>query len=238
MFGRQALIIALLSFGLSPLAQGAAEPARARTKAAKPAKIKVKTVRQKDGSIVVRLNLPTKAASGKIPLGEVTSGFPEERPQTRQEIERARNIQLMEQWLDAITEPRFMTALAAVAMEPDAEAKSLSQVIDPSSVRNWSEFVDPDLYLRWMASGVDPRFSQAIHNRLPDMGLLQNWIAFPVYFAIPPEIRAGVPLKPTIWSNAFNGGPGGQESVQAWLKLPMPDPKSNPWLRAGQNYRY
>lgn len=238
MFGRQALIIALLSFGLSPVAQGATEPVRARAKAGKPVKLKVKTVHQKDGSVVVRLKMPTKAVPRKAAADQGASGFLEERPQTRQEIERSKDTQRMEQWLDAITEPRFMTALAAVAMDPDAEPKVLSHVIDPSNVRNWSEFVDPDLYLRWMASGVDPRFSQAIHNRVPDMGMPKHWIAFPVYFAVPPEIRPGFPLKPTIWSNAFNGGPGGQESAQEWLKLPTPDPKSNPWLRAGQNYRY
>lgn len=89
-----------------------------------------------------------------------------------------------------------------------------------------------------MASAMGSKFNQAIHNRQPDMGSPQHWITFPVQFAIPPEFRAGAPLKPTIWSNAYGNGPGGQASAQEWLKLPTPDPRSNPWLRPGQNYRY
>lgn len=238
MFGRQALIFSLLTFGLSLGAQGATEPVRARAKASKPAKLAVKKVRQKDGSIVMRLNMPAKAVSGKAAPAPGALGFPEDRPQTRQEIERAKYSLLMDQWLDAITEPRFMTALAAAAIDPGAEPKVLSSTIDPSLVRNWSEFVDPDLYLRWITGGMDPKFNQAIHNHVPDTRIQQHWIAFPVFFAIPQEIQAGVPLKPTIWSNAFGNGPGGLAAAQEWLKLPTPDPKSNPWLRAGQNYRY
>ena len=238
MFGRQALIFTLLSFGLSLGAQGAAEPVRAWPKVVKPNKLAVKKVRQKDGSIIVRLKMPAKAVPGKAATGQGASGFSDESPQTRQEIERDKNTQLMDRWLDAVTEPRFMTALAAVAMDPGAEPKALSHKIDPSNVRNWSEFVDPDLYLRWMAGGADPKFNQAIHNRVPDMRVPQHWIAFPVFFAIPEEFQAGVPLKPTIWSNAYGSGPGGQASAQEWLKRPSPDPKSNPWLRASQNYRY
>lgn len=238
MFGRQALTLILLTFGLSLGAQGATEPARAPAKAVKPAKLAVKKVRQRDGSIVVRLDMPAKASPMKATSGQGASGFLQERPRNPEDIERAKNAQLMDQWLDAVTEPRFMTALAGVATNPGADPKALSQAIDPSNVRNWSEFVDPDLYLRWMAGSMEPKFKQAIHNRLPDTQAQQLWIVFPVFFAIPHEFQAGVPLKPTIWSNAFGGGPGGQASAQEWLKLPSPDPKSNPWLRASQNYRY
>jgi hypothetical protein len=64
--------------------------------------------------------------------------------------------QILKEWLDAVTEPRFMTALASVAMEPGVTAKSMNRPIDPALVRNWAEFVDPHLYLRWMASAWIP----------------------------------------------------------------------------------
>jgi hypothetical protein len=238
MFGRQALIIFVLTLGVSLGAQGAAEPARGRTKALKPAKMAVKKVRLKNGGIVVRLNMPAKAHPGTAGKGQGTSAYQEDHQPSPEDSERAKKSQLMDQWLDAVTEPRFMTALAAVATNPSIESKAIGQTIDPSRVRNWAEFVDPDLYLRWMAGSMDPRFNQAIHNRGPEMLGPPNWFAFPVRFAIPQEFRAGAPLKPTIWSNAFSDGAGGRESAQEWLKLPSQDPRSNPWLHAGQNYRY
>lgn len=240
MFFRQALTFTLLSFGLSLGAQGATELAHIQATTVKPAKLAVKKIRQRDGSVVVRLDMHSSSPSQKRNnrQGMPGSSYSESHPAVTGDAVHAKNSQLMDQWLDAVTEPRFMTALATVAMSTGAEAKSLNKAVDPTTVRNWAEFVDPDLYLRWMASGVDPKLNQAIHNRTPDTRSTPHWIAFPVFIAIPKEFQAGVPLNPTIWSNAYGSTSGGQEAAQEWLTLPIPDPKTNPWLRASQNYRY
>lgn len=227
MFGRQALTCMLLTFALSQ-ASWAADAARsARAKATKPAKLAVKKVRQKDGSVVMRLDLKSRHAS--------PPGAPSAAPK---DSSLARQAQLMDQWLDAVTEPRIMTALATVAVEPGVDARDLHSSLDPANVRNWAEFIDPDLFLRWQSSNLSPRFNMAIHNRTQDAWMLPRGIVFPIRFPIPAEFQPGSPLKTTLWSNAFSGGPGGLAAAEAWLKLPLPDAGTNPWLGNGHNYRY
>lgn len=232
MLGRQALPLLLITFGFSLGARGAdAVPVGAiKVNSGKPAKLAVRQVRQKDGSVVARLEMPKK-------LDRTGKGHPAPTlPPNLAEAEPMQSPRKIDQWLDAVTEPRVMSALATVAVGPSLEPRSLAQNIDPAKVRNWTEFVDPELYLRWMAGGTDPRFGQAIHNRPPMAS--PRWPVFPIQFPVPPEFQPGAPLKPTLWSNALEEGAGGQAASQEWLKLPMPDPKANPWLKASQHYRY
>jgi hypothetical protein len=75
-------------------------------KAEKPSLIKV---RQKDGSVMVRLklhtSLPQRGTAPPVVGGNADDAF-------------VRPSEKMDQWLDAASEPRIMTALAAVAVEP------------------------------------------------------------------------------------------------------------------------
>jgi hypothetical protein len=158
-------------------------------------------------------------------------------PQSGNQAKLSQNQLLMDQWLDAVTEPRFMTALAAVAMEPGMDARAISGNVDPTSVRNWAEFVDPNLYMRWQAAQLEARFGLAILNRDGKYGLLPGLMPFPFEFPVPAEFRAGDPLPPTVWSKALEGK-GGVDAAREWLTIPAQDPRANHWLRAGQNYRY
>lgn len=127
------------------------------------------------------------------------------------------------EWLDAVSEPRFMTALASVAMKPEAYAYTLGKMADPATVRNWAELADPQVYLRWMAVGVDPGFYQSVFNRMTDVEKLRRWGFYP---AIPssvdktPDSGAGLPTD------------------SAWLQLQTRSTKTNPWLQNSVNYRY
>ena len=224
------LLILLLGLGWGIQPVHAAGPGRA--KAAKPP---VKQVRQKDGSVMVRLDL--KAAARSVRSRGAARVSPALAPQPA-DSPLAQQARLMEQWLDAMTEPRLMTALAAVAIEPGADARAVYRTLDPTTVRNWAEFVDPELLLRWRSPALDPRVSPAILDRTRDAWMLPQGIVFPIDCPVPRELQPGAPLAPTLWSHAYDGGSGGREAVEAWLKLPMPDAGSNPWLRSSRNYRY
>jgi hypothetical protein len=225
------LTVLVMAFPLSAHAE--VVPARASVKAGKAISPATKRIKQKDGSIVIRLAMP-KEAQGKnakdvsppSTTGPMLGGVPEKTtPNVRE-------------WLEAVTEPRFMTALASVAMEPGVATRTLNKPIDPALVRNWAEFIDPNLYMRWMAAGVDSRYNQAILKQSPDSrNLLHAWL-LPINNLVPGFAQAGVPLNTTLWSHAFGEGPSGQEAAKEWLKLPMPDPKANPWLSNSLNYRY
>ena len=55
---RKALAVSMLAMGFSLGVQAEAGSTRASAKAGKPAALKTKQIRQKDGSVVVRLSLP------------------------------------------------------------------------------------------------------------------------------------------------------------------------------------
>jgi hypothetical protein len=137
--------------------------------------------------------------------------------------------ELFAEWLDAVTEPRFMTALASVAMSPEAYAKSLGKMADPATAKNWMEFADPQLYFRWMNAGMDPEFYQAIFNRMTDGAKLNRWGQF---FGAQENRQA---------SGSVAQEPGGRQlspGREAWLQMPARESNANPWLINSANYRY
>ncbi len=116
------------------------------------------------------------------------------------------------QWLDAVTEPRFMTALAAVAANPTTYPRILSDAIDPAAVRNWAEFTDPRLYLRWMLASGNPVFQRAIISKLSDPAKYKRWqeaLSQPILMPVP-----------------ANYAP---DTVNPWLAT-QTRPSSNQWL--------
>jgi hypothetical protein len=132
----------------------------------------------------------------------------------------AKHPELLAEWLDAITEPRFMTALASVAMSPDTYANTLGKMVDPATVRNWSELADPQIMLRWMMVGSDPAFYKAIYDRMTDSSKLRRW-------GIDPVSNKASAARDT--TNARD---------KEWLHLPVQEATGNPWLLNTANYRY
>jgi hypothetical protein len=138
--------------------------------------------------------------------------------------------ELFAAWLDAVTEPRFMTALASIAVMPETYSHSISKLADPGTAKNWAEFADPRLYLRWMAAGVDPRFYQGIHDRMTHDGKMQRWGAY-----------LGSRDSMTRAIDPYRGGAGRATSTsngEAWKQLPARTFNGNPWLSNSLNYRY
>lgn len=118
------------------------------------------------------------------------------------------------EWLDAITEPRFMTALAAAAIDPGTYPKVLSDAIDPAAARNWTEFTDPQLYLRWMLAGSNPSYQQAIVNKMTDPAKMKRWVeALSRPDGLVPKFKVTQQMSPATSGAAY-------APSQDWLKLP------------------
>lgn len=152
------------------------------------------------------------------------------------------------EWLDAVTEPRFMTALASVAVDPATYPKAMADAIDPAAAHNWSEFTDPQLYLRWLLASTTPSFQQAIVSRMTDPAKMRRWVETMsrpdaitptlTHFGKAPAAWLQAPLAPANQApltklmqpstpiNWFGAMVGGQE----WLKLPV--------AATGTRYRY
>ncbi len=201
-----------------------AEPSQAST-LKKPVKRLTERVVRADGRIVDRLAefSSTKFISAEDPKG-VIPATPEAWLSRMLDPTRnglvAKHPELLAEWLDAITEPRFMTALASVAMSPESYANTLGKMVDPATVRNWSDFADPQIMLRWMMVGSDPSFYKAIYDRMTDSDKLRRWRINPVSEKAPVA------------------GDSSNSRDSEWLHLPSQEASINPWLLNTANYRY
>lgn len=256
------ILLTLSGGALTCVLAASAAQAAGPERSARQARMTVKTVQQADGSVVARLDLPARKPSAG----------PEDWLKRMTDPTRngaaCKDPKAFAEWLDATTEPRFMTALASMAMDPGAYPKALGQLFDPATAHNWSELTDPVLYLRWMGAGLDPKFYQALFNRLADPGKLGRWAASPASpemqallraMADPgtygkwmvqaldtrtyaPLAQAANPALPAAWMGGMAQGVSRAMSApseaQDWLKLPAADPQANPWLAGSAGYRY
>ena len=214
------ILTVALAFGLGAGAHAA--PGDAATSSW----LAVKSVKQADGSVIERLALfdgdgAAPASDGVVPQG--SEAWLRRMLDPTQHGLALKYPQLFAEWLDAVTEPQFMTALATVAMTPETYPRALGKLVDPATVRNWAEFVDPYLYMRWMMAGFDPRFYQTILNRLGDPQKARRWSA-----ALAGE--TGTVAQTTM------PVPAHRPDARDWLQLPAAS--DNPWLRYRRGYRY
>lgn len=183
----------------------------AKVRLTKPA---VHLVKQKDGSVVERLDLAA--------LGQRRQTAPAY-DWLRQVMDPALNGLSIQQpdafaeWLDAVTEPRFMTALATLALDPDTMPKTLNQLSDPATARQLAESIDPRRMLGWMTNGMDPKFYVAVFQRMANPNKYLRW--------------AGMTLD----AKGLHADP---EASSEWLHMPGLDAGANPWLAHSRSYRY
>jgi len=138
--------------------------------------------------------------------------------------------ELLAEWLDAVSEPRFMTALASVAMTPETYANSLGKMVDPATARNWAEFADPQILLRWMKVGTNPAFYQAVFDKMTDSGKLRRWGVYPA--------ASGINSAKAESKRVTYGRDVKTARDDEWVQLPMRESNGNPWLLNTVNYRY
>lgn len=216
-------------------ADSAIEPAsevKAPLDARKLAKRSVQVVVRADGRIVERLTTPdlirSITANGGVAQPAGVPASPEAwlarmLDPTKNGL-AAKHPEFFQEWLDAVTEPRFMTALATVAVAPGTYANTLGKMADPGTARNWAEFADPQIYFRWMAAGADPGFYQGVFNRMADGEKWRRWgfsTAAHEKTTAATEVSTGTDKQPDVW-----------------LQMPSREAKANPWLMISPNYRY
>lgn len=147
----------------------------------------------------------------------------------------------LDRGMDPVAEPRLMHALATLPAMPRNEGQDLPETVDPAMVRSWAEFMDPAMVLGWYAFAQSSGFAQALLKR-PDVGgrgTKPPIAANPSYNRGMPWVNTGLSIP---WSNVVSEGEkralSGRQALQEWLMLPMPEPKSNPWLSNLGSYRY
>lgn len=195
----------------------------------KPAKLTFSVIKQKDGSLVDRLELPVSSApaSDKRIPSTPAEWLDRMMDPTRNGL-LFREPQLFAEWLDAVTEPQFMTALATVALDPQTYPKTLNRLADPATARNWSEIMGPEIFMRWVAAGMDPRIYQAVFQHMVNPKKYLRWAT-----AQPGSLSgSGVAVQDT--------DPLGRKYRDhgEWMQIPVREGGDNPWLANSRAYRY
>lgn len=203
----------------------------------KPAKLYTQAVLRPDGYVVDRLAEPYLDNTFSPEYLRSMGGIPNspEAWLTRM-LDPSRNglvakhPELLAEWLDAITEPRFMTALASIVTSPQAYTNTLGKLADPATSRNWAEFADPRIMFRWMALGMDPKFYQAVFLRMTDAEKMRRWGGYP---SRTENLPSGIEGAREVSARESTLRHGDQ-----WMQLPSRETKNNPWLSNATNYRY
>ncbi len=220
-----------VSLSLGMVKAGVAEVGADSAESRKPVRLSVSVVKQKDGSMVDRLDLsvlPASSRDGRIP-STPAEWLDRMIDPTRNGL-ILRQPHLLAEWLDAVTEPKFMTALATVALDPETYPKTLNRLVDPATARNWSESMDPEILMRWMAAGLDPRVYQAVFQHMFDPKKYLRWAN--AYPENNPNSTVGCAPAPD--ELEFRKLPDRQQ----WMQMPVREPKDNPWLANNCSYRY
>jgi hypothetical protein len=205
---------------------------------------------------MLRLRLPKTASASQPPYKGLPSSS---REWLEQMLDSSRHgvafkdPQAFIEWLDAITEPQFMTALATASIDPNVYSHVLSAMIRPETARNWAEFTNPLLYLRWMVTGANPDFYNAIIERFSDPGKLSRWARYGgPSISAPPTLNVAAdsatgsanpaldksiamfanPRSYLDWAGGFaEAAAHPKTDLPAWKRLPMA-------ARANPIYRY
>ena len=118
-------------------------------------------------------------------------------------------------WFNAVTEPGFYVAMMNGMMDPGGWLNMMNSAAHPDAVRNLLQFADPNIYLRWSATSLDPNFYTALLTQMSDPGKMMRWALLPVdaklwntmLNTLNPNtyIRWGMaPLDPRAWNLAGN----------------------------------
>lgn len=231
------LIAVLLLLGLAWSTRAESGPELARKK---PPRLSVNLIAQKDGSVIERLEMSELPG---VVREEGIAGTPAEWLTRRVELSRSGRAmtrpQLFAEWLDAVTEPRFMTALATVAWDRGTFPRTMNRLADPATGRNWAEFVDPEVFMRWVVAGMDPDLYQAVFQHMFDPQKYLRWAAYSGY-PRPAAVHAmeSNGTAPVVRNHAGNPATTFPEGAQSWIKLPTRQPRANPWLAYSHTYRY
>lgn len=82
-------------------------------------------------------------------------------------------------WLNAVTEPNFYTAALIGMQDPVGWLNMMNSMVNPNAYRNWAQFADPAITMRWLAAGADPAFYTALTTILTDPGKAMRWALWP-----------------------------------------------------------
>jgi len=121
-------------------------------------------------------------------------------------------------WANAVTEPGFYSSMGPMMMDPANWTRMMGSAMDPNAFRNYAQFMDPNVSMKWMAAGMDPNFYTALMTQMSDPGKMMRW--------------AMMPMDPKMWNMMMQGM--NPNMYMKWMMAPMA-PQSMQMMMAPMN---
>lgn len=122
------------------------------------------------------------------------------------------------QWSNAMANPAMIPAMGNVMMDPGAYTRMLYGMMSPGAYRNYMQFTDPNVAMRWMGAGMDPRFYMGMGAPMLNPASYMNWMT--------------APMDPRMWNMGMQAM--NPALYSQWLASPM-DPKVMGLMTAPMN---
>jgi len=134
-------------------------------------------------------------------------------------------------WSAAMADPLTSAALAKQGLDPNTYIRMLSGMMNPATMQNYMQFVDPAIAMRWMGAGMDPNF----YTRMLSMGMnpamYGNWMSAPMN----PQMWAPALqlMNPSMYTNMMMApiSPGAMNMMM----VPMNPQTYMQWMGTGMN---
>lgn len=134
--------------------------------------------------------------------------------------------------------PRAMTALATVPNTSKANGTtSLADQVNPGLALSWAEFIDPAVAASKRKLTDTPAIENAVWRYVASAPQANRSALANSVQTSRNTINVTTTWRSVVMEGARRNLTGGQ-ALQEWLLLPMPEPRSNPWLSGSTGYRY
>jgi hypothetical protein len=119
-------------------------------------------------------------------------------------------------WVEMFSEPAIWLEFAKRAEHPKSWVRVANTLVDPRTAKNYLEWTDPEIYLKWAVSFMNPEFYYSLMLPFLDPTKYVRW--------------ATVPLDPRFQDlvvNAIN-----PETLMSWLSAPIDPDNWTPLIKA------
>lgn len=120
------------------------------------------------------------AEAAKTAVPTTPEGWVERMTDFTRNLSAFKDPQTFLPWLHNVTEPGFYIAAMNGMMDPGGWLNMMNSMAHPDAVRNYLQFADPAIHVKWTLASLDPNFYIALLTQMTDPGKLLRWAVLPV----------------------------------------------------------
>ena len=83
-------------------------------------------------------------------------------------------------WLNAMTDASMVPAMGGAMLEPGNWLRMMTTMVQPGTVTNYMQFMDPMVSARWGGAMIDPMFYTRMMMNMADPGKMMRWVMLPM----------------------------------------------------------